>query len=168
MIQNLTDIEGIKGEYFYHFYSCHTRLWLYHRNVSGSISNEHVMIGKYVDEESFEREGGKLVIDGVCSVDFIKEKNRIEVHEIKKGNGNDVAQEMQVEYYMYVLKRLFRKDVAGFLHYPLKKKVKEVILDDKKVIDSISEIKLIISSTCPPPVRKPICRGCSYAEVCWS
>ncbi len=168
MVALLSDLEGIKGEYFYHLYSCHTRLWLYHRNISGSTLNEHILIGKYLDEETFSREGGKIMIEGLCAIDFIKQGDTIEVHEVKKGAGNDIAQEMQVQYYMYVLGRIFSTKVSGFIHYPLRKRIIEVVLDEKKVIDSISEIRNIISSSCPLPVRKPICRGCSYAEVCWS
>lgn len=168
VVLNLSDLDGIKGEYFYHLFSCHTRLWLYHRNVSGSPMNEHIRIGKYVDEESFSREKGKIIIDGICAIDFIRNGDGMEVHEVKKGSGDDIAQEMQVQYYMYVLGRVFSKEVAGFLHYPLKKEVKEVVLEEQKVLDSITEIRRIISSSCPPPERKPICRGCSYAEVCWS
>lgn len=168
MITSLSDIEGIKGEYFYHLHSCHTRLWLYHRNVSGNPLNEHVLIGKYVDETTFSRESKKIVIEGVCAIDFIKEGEHLEVHEVKKGRGDDIGQEMQVQFYMFVLRRIFIKEVRGFLHYPLKRKIKVVTLDEKKVLQSLSEIREIISSSCPVPGRKPICRGCSYAEVCWS
>ncbi len=168
MITSLSDLEGIKGEYFYHLFSCSTRLWLYHRNVSGSPSNEHVLIGKYVDGYSFPREREKLVIEGICSIDFIRNEQGVQVHEVKKGRGGDIAQEMQVQYYMYVLGRVFSKEVSGFLHYPMKKEVREVKLDKEKVLNSIVEIRRITSSSCPPPQRKPICRGCSYAEVCWS
>lgn len=168
MTISLSDLDGIRGEYFYHLFSCHTRLWLYHRNISGNTYNEHVLIGKYVDETTFSRESEKLVIEGICALDFIRENDRLEVHEVKKGRGDDVAQEMQAQYYMYVLERLFSERVAGFIHYPLKKKVREVLLDEKKVTDSIVEIRRVISSVCPTPIRKRICRGCSYAEVCWS
>ena len=106
MITSLSDIEGIKGEYFYHLYSCHTRLWFYHRNVSGNPLNEHVLIGKYVDETTFSRESKKIVIEGVCAIDFIREGEHLEVHEVKKGRGDDIGQEMQVQFYMFVLRRI--------------------------------------------------------------
>ena len=168
MIASLSDIGGIKGEYLFHYYSCHTRLWLYHRNVSGNASNEHMKIGDFIDGKSFQRDRKRLIIDNVCAIDFIREKDSFEVHEIKKGKSRNEAQEMQVLFYMYVLKRILNGEIKGFIHYPQVRKVREVYPDYNKVTSAIDKIKSIINGECPRPVRIPICHGCSYAEVCWS
>jgi CRISPR-associated exonuclease Cas4 len=168
MIASLSDIEGIKGEYFFHYYSCPTRLWLYHRNVSGNTLNEHMRIGDFIDHKSFPRESRKLIIENICAIDFIKEGSTFEIHEVKKGKGKNEAQEMQVLFYMYVMKRVMGGDIRGFIHYPQARKVKEVRPEYDKIETSIDRIRSIIQGECPKPVRIPICRGCSYAEVCWS
>ena len=130
--------------------------------------NEHLRIGEFIDHKSFPRERRELIIENVCAIDFIKEDGVFEVHEIKKGKGENKAQEMQVLYYMYVMQKVLGGEVKGFIHYPQVRKVKEVHPDYEKIETSIGRIRSIIQGECPKPVRIPICRGCSYAEVCWS
>jgi CRISPR-associated exonuclease Cas4 len=125
-------------------------------------------IGDFIDKTAFKREKNRLIVDNVCAIDFIRNGNTIEVHEVKKGKSGNEAQKMQVLFYMYVFTRLLHEEVRGFIHYPQAKKVIEISPDHDKIRDAIENVKRIINEECPKPIRIPICHGCSYAEMCWS
>lgn len=168
MKESFFDIEGIKGEYLFNFFSCSTRLWLSSRNIIGFVENKHMQIGKHIDETSFKREVQSISIDGMISLDFVRKGDALEIHEVKKGKSFSEPQEMQVMYYMYVMNAILGYVPKSYLHLVQARKTKEIHLDSKKVEDSIRSIRAVLSEECPKPQRKPICRGCSYSIVCWS
>ena len=162
------NFEGIAGYHFFHYGSCHTRLWLFHRNVEVGLDNDHIKIGKQLDEETHVRNKKRLVIPGLCSIDYIEKGDHLEVHEIKKGENVSDAHRYQVLYYLEVVSEITGRDCVGFIHYPQVKKVVEVQRNPELVKTIYREILSIISGPCPPPKRIPICKGCSYAEMCWA
>jgi len=169
MTTSFYDKYKIKGDDFYNYGTCKTRFWLQHKNISGNFEdNEHVQIGKVLDKYSFMRNKKELIIDGLCQIDFITKNNVLEIHEIKKGKSVSEPQILQVQYYMKILKELTEENVKGYIHLIQIKKKIEVEYDEEKIDKVILDMKNIIDNECPKPVRIPICKGCSYAEVCWS
>ena len=162
------NFEGIAGYHFFHYGSCPTRLWLFHRNVEVGLDNNHIQIGRQLDEETHLRNKKRLMIPGLCSIDYIEKKDYLEIHEIKKGKKEADAHRYQVLYYLEVVSQITGMNCVGFIHYPVVKKVMEVQRDLELVKVIYREIWEIISGTCPPPKRIPICKGCSYAEMCWA
>jgi CRISPR-associated exonuclease Cas4 len=159
----------ISGESFFDFFSCKTRLWLESRNIDGDFdSNEHIKIGKFIDESTFKRERSTLLIPGICSLDFIKTDSGIlEIHEVKKGKKVSKPQIMQTMYYIYILNEITGKKCTGFLHIPEIRKKVEITLNIEFIKGTILKISEVINHDCPKPELKPICRGCSYRNMCW-
>ena len=159
----------IKGFDFFNYGTCQTRFWLQHKNIFGNFEeNEHVKIGKVLDSHSFLRNKRELIIDGLCQIDFISLKQNLEIHEIKKGKSISEPQILQVQYYMKILKELTEEVVIGYIHLiQIKKKVK-IEYDEAKINNTLTVMKTILDNPCPKPVKIPICKGCSYAELCWS
>ena len=97
-------------------------------------------------------------------------KNKV-IHEIKKSNKVEKAHEWQLKYYMYVFEQHGISDVKGILEYPLLRKTQEVILTDidrEEIMAIAEEITNVISQeTCPPVVKKGICKNCSYFDFCY-
>ena len=159
----------IKGSDFFNYATCQTRFWLQHKNILGNFEeNEHVKIGKVLDSHSFLRNKKELIIDGLCQIDFISLKQNLEIHEIKKGKSISEPQILQVQYYMKILKELTEEEVIGYIHLiQIKKKIR-IEYDEVKINNTLSVMKTVLDNPCPKPVKIPICKGCSYAELCWS
>ncbi|MHB8396490.1 MAG: CRISPR-associated protein Cas4 [Thermoplasmataceae archaeon] len=160
--------EGITGSHFYHYGSCRTRLWLFHRHIEVGKDNDHIRIGKHIDETTHLRNRKSLTIQGLCQIDYIENGEHVEVHEIKKGNGISEAIELQVMFYMLVMRDITGEIPRGYVHFPEVKKVIRLELDAGRVEQAIGEIRRIVEGECPTPKRIPICRGCAYEEMCWA
>ncbi len=159
----------ISGESFFDYFSCKTRLWMESRNIDGDFdSNEHIKLGKFIDESTFKREKHTLQIPGICSIDFIKtDTGFLEIHEVKKGKKVSKPQIMQTMYYIYILNEITGKECVGFLHLPEARKKIEIKLNEELIRGSLQEISEVINNDCPKPEIKAICRGCSYNHMCW-
>ena len=169
MTTSFYDKYKIKGFDFFNFATCKTRFWLQHKNIAGNFSdNEHVQIGKILDSYSFQRNKRELIIDGLCQIDFISQHDKLEIHEIKKGKEISGPQILQVQYYMKILKELTEVDVLAYVHLVQVKKKIQVEYDEDNVNKSLEEMINLLDQKCPEPKRIPICKGCSYAEMCWS
>jgi len=168
MIYFYNDHDPITGSHFYHYGSCKTRLWLVYRNIEVGKDNDHIRIGKHLDSTTHVRNKKSLTIQGLCQIDYLENNGKIEVHEIKKGKQLSEAIELQIMFYLQVMKELTGETPVGYVHFPEVKKVFEVNLSKSIVEITMREIKRIISGSCPIPDRIPICRGCAYEEMCWA
>ena len=129
--------------------------------------------GKLVHEYSYPQRTSKyeeVEIDGI-KVDYYDAKGKV-IHEIKKSNKVDKAHEWQLKYYMYVFEQHGINGVKGILEYPLLRKTNEVILSDvdREEINTIAKDieKIISQDTCPPRIKKGICKKCSYYDFCYT
>lgn len=170
MYQNIkfSEQRGITGNHFFDYGSCHTRLWIANKRITAGVDNEHVQIGKFIDDISKPRLRKNLTIQGLCSIDYIEENETVEVHEIKKGKSPSEAHALQLLFYLEIMYELTESEPIGILHLPQSKKVKKIERDRDKVIAVYSDIRKIISDECIKPTFKPICTGCRFSEMCWS
>ena len=168
MISSYDYSERITGYHFYNYGSCKTRLWLFHRNIEVGKENDHIRIGKHIDETTHLRNKKSLTIQGLCQIDYIDNGQHVEIHEIKKGSKLSEAIELQVMFYMSVMKQITGEIPKGYVHFPEVKKVLSLELDSKRLEQVTKEIEQIVNGKCPDPRRIPICRGCSYEEMCWA
>jgi len=133
--------------------------------------SDNVAIGKQLHENSYKREK-EFLIDNLINVDFIKNKNPIELHEVKKTKSMEKSHEFQLLYYIYYLKK--EKDInniIGYLDYPtIKEKIKIKLTEEKEneLKYIIKDIQNIIKSDIPKPKRSRICRKCAYFEFCFA
>ncbi len=133
--------------------------------------SELVSLGKLIHSGSYREEKRDYMIDNLINVDFIKKRDHLEIHEVKKSNKMEKAHEYQLLYYMYYLKQ--KKGIGntrGIINYPKIRK-KALITMDKPKEDELSniikEIKDIINGNPPEPEKRDICRKCAYYEFCW-
>jgi len=159
-------ITGVKISYYF---ICHTKLWLFSRNITLESEHENVNIGKQLHEERYKRDSKEVGIDQTISVDFIRKGDALVLHEIKKTKRMEDAHRWQMLYYLYYLK--LRGVVAtGEINYPLISKRDEVVLseEDGEVLERvIKDIKQIVVGRMPSPKRKRICSKCAYFEFCF-
>lgn len=163
----MSKVTGTQINYFFH---CKTQLWLFSHNIQMEQESDIVALGKYLHEKSYEKEK-EFLIDDLINVDFIKNKDPIEIHEVKKSPSFEVAHEFQLLYYMYYLKKEKNiLDIIGFLDYPtLKKKVKIELTKEKEsqLEEVLNNIQSILNSDIPKPKKTRVCRKCSYFEFCF-
>jgi len=119
-------------------------------------------------ENSYKREDKEIQI-GSIKIDFIG-KDGV-VHEVKKTPSVEKAHLWQVKYYLWYLKNLGVKNVRGEIDYPKLKKCKEVELtidDEQELVKILESIENIVEDeVIPAVIDKPLCKRCSYYELCY-
>ena len=88
-----------------YFAICPTKLWLFSHHTTMEHESELVAIGKLLNEESFPGSNKDVIIDNKIAIDFIKHKNGVILHEIKKSAKLEEAHKIQLLYYIYYLKK---------------------------------------------------------------
>jgi len=161
------------GTQINYYIICPTKLWLFSHFTTMEQESELVSLGKILQKTSFQQVEKDLVIDQKISIDFIKKRDKIILHEIKKSSKLEKAHVIQLLYYIYYLKHEKNiKNVEGIINYPSKRKVVKVELTKEKeleLIEIFQKINKIVSLPTPPkPKYKKYCRKCSYFEFCFS
>jgi len=163
--------EHLTGTQIAYYIVCKRKLWLFSHQIGFEKYSDYVELGKLIDQESFKKETHKGVDFGDVKIDFIKVKDAVIVHEVKKSRKLEPAHIWQVKYYIYRLRKLGVNTSSGIIHYPkLFKKIEVTFSDeDEKLIENFEkEVREILASSPPPPINKPYCKKCSYYEFCYS
>lgn len=162
----MMNITGGKVNYYF---ICKTKLWLFSHNIQMEKENKDVQMGKFIHESKYKNTKKEIIIDNTIAIDFIKKGNILEIHDIKKSKKMKEAHKWQLIYYLYYLYQR-GVDAIGVLNYPLLNK-KETIEPTKKDFDEmeniIQNIRNIISADMLPPIKRKICKKCSYFEFCF-
>lgn len=66
---------AVTGTEFNYYLLCKRKLWLFSRNVEMEYTSDNVLIGKLIDEETYQREKKGIVIDGAVKIDFLDDYN---------------------------------------------------------------------------------------------
>lgn len=161
--------ERITGVMIYYYFVCHRKLWYFCHEINMEAEDESVMLGKLLDESSYQRDEKHINIDNVINIDFIKEHR--ELHEVKKSRAIEDASVWQVKYYLYYLRQRGVEDLKAQIDYPLLKKNLLVELSQEDVVrleEIISEIANIKKMDFPPSfLEKKICKKCAYHDLCF-
>lgn len=161
--------ERVTGVMIYYYFVCQRKLWYFIHEISMEIENENVMLGKLLDENSYQRDEKHINIDNVINIDFIK--GHRELHEIKKSKAIEEAGIWQVKYYLYYLKQRGVCGLRAKIDYPLLKKNLMVELteeDEKRLEVILREIKELREQTQPPEFfAQKICPKCAYHDLCF-
>ena len=161
----------INGTQINYYFICKTKLWLFSHNIQMEQESDNVKLGKNLHENSYKKENDVL-IDNLINVDFIKNNNPIEIHEVKKTQSMKKSHEFQLLYYIYYLKNeKGLNNIVGYLNYPEnRKKIKIELTDEKEkeLNDVLEDINNIINSNIPKPKKSRICRKCAYFEFCFA
>ncbi len=159
--------ENITGMQVYYYMVCKRKLWYFSHSLNMEKDNENVMLGKIIDENSYNREDKHININNIINIDYIKDNV---VCETKKSKKIEQASIMQLKYYLYYLKKNGAVGFKGELNFPvLKQKIQvELNEDDEIALDNIcQEISKICRSDIPPACcEKKFCKKCAYYDLC--
>lgn len=160
----------ITGTEVAYYIVCKRKLWLFAHHLEMEQFSDYVALGKLISEESFKRERIREIGDTI-KIDFLKIKDKVIVHEVKKSRKLEPAHIWQVKYYIYQLQKKGVNCESGIIHYPKLMRKIDVILNKEakaKIENVMSEIKETISLKNPPPVKKkPYCPKCAYYDYCF-
>jgi len=160
--------ERITGVMIYYYFVCRRKLWYFLKEIRMENTNEEVMLGKLLDENSYNRDDKHINIDDVINIDFIREHK--ELHEIKKSRAMEEAGIWQVKYYLFYLKQRGVTGLKAKIDYQLLKKNVVVELrneDEIRMAEIISDIHKVKQQLCPPQLDvKKICNKCAYSDLC--
>lgn len=122
--------------------------------------DENVQLGKLLDESSYNREKGQVMIDETVNIDFIKDWKVL--HEVKKSKAIEEAGIWQLKYYMYFLKQKGIIIEKGVVDYPKLRQRETIFLtteDERKIEKILVDIEITTSSLKPPTIiDKPLCK----------
>ena len=159
-------ITGVMAEYYF---ICKKKLWYFANQIQMENEHENVLIGRTIDENSYNQEKKNILIDGTINIDFIRKHRQI--HEVKKSKSIEEATVWQVKYYLYYLKKFGMENIIGVIDYPLLRRNLVVELDkndEEKIEEVIKDIESIVAMPSPPTANKmKICSKCAYYELCF-
>ena len=159
-------ITGVKIAYYF---ICHTKLWLFSHNIALEKEHENVRIGKFLHGDRYKRRHKDEMIHDLISIDFVRTKNGLTLHEIKKTKKMERAHRFQMLYYLYYLKS-YGVEAEGTINYPMLNKKDEVVLtekDQERLMEVVEGIKDVVMSKMQTPEKKRICNKCAYQEFCF-
>ncbi|EPW4011347.1 CRISPR-associated protein Cas4 [Listeria monocytogenes] len=148
---------------------CKRKLWCFSKEIRMENLDENVQLGKLLDESSYNREKGQVMIDETVNIDFIKDWKVL--HEVKKSKAIEEAGIWQLKYYMYFLKQKGIIIEKGVVDYPKLRQRETIFLtteDERKIEKILVDIEITTSSLKPPTIiDKPLCKKCAYYEYCY-
>ncbi|EAC3173954.1 CRISPR-associated protein Cas4 [Listeria monocytogenes] len=159
----------ISGTHVYYYFVCKRKLWCFSKEIRMEHLDENVQLGKLLDESSYNREKGQVMIDETVNIDFIKDWKVL--HEVKKSKAIEEAGIWQLKYYMYFLKQKGIIIEKGDVDYPKLRQRETIFLtteDERKIEKILVDIEITTSCLKPPTIiDKPLCKKCAYYEYCY-
>lgn len=158
----------VGGLHMQYYAICKRKLWLYSRQISFETENDRVIEGTLLHESSYKRKDKELMVGDFAKIDVIDSEF---VQETKLSSKMKKADEMQLLYYLYLLKKR-GIEKRGKIAYTKEKKVIEIELNENnesKIRKSIAEIYKIIENDTAPKLKKlPYCKSCAYYDFCYA
>ncbi|WP_430535276.1 CRISPR-associated protein Cas4 [Listeria rocourtiae] len=159
----------ISGTHVYYYFVCKRKLWCFSKAIRMEHLDENVQLGKLLDESSYNRDSGQVMIDETVNIDFIRDWKIL--HEVKKSRAIEEAGIWQLKYYIYFLRKKGIAIENGVIDYPKLRRREEVELtdEDEQTLEAVlKDIEAICVQDKPPKViEKPICKKCAYFEYCY-
>ncbi|MHB1127788.1 MAG: CRISPR-associated protein Cas4 [Bacillota bacterium] len=161
----------VTGTLVWYYYICQREVWLMARNISPDQDNPNIDLGRFIGENTYQRDKKEITI-GHIKLDILrKEKGQLVVGEVKKSSKFEKSAMMQLAFYLLELKER-GVEAVGELLFPKEKKKVRIELTDELIADiekAKKEILRIIYRALPQAPKKIVfCRNCAYAEFCWS
>lgn len=161
------------------YHVCKRECWLHANGINMEHTSDIVYDGKLLHETSYADRARKYneidvsarfrEVELYGKIDFYDARGKI-IHETKRSDKVETAHEWQVKYYMWLLLLNGIDDVSAILEYPQLRQTTQLELTEYDV-SYLEEIVIQIISlkeeNCPPVLNKPICKSCSYFELCY-
>ena len=165
----MADIE-VGGTLIWYYYICPREAWLMGHHIVPDQENDNVAVGRYIGENSYQREKKEIVVGG-SKIDVLHMENgQMIIGEIKKSSKYRKSARMQLAFYLSELKER-GINAQGELRFP-KEKVREDVILDEATENELNEAKreilrILYLDTPPTPKKISFCKNCAYAEYCW-
>ncbi|EAF4383337.1 Dna2/Cas4 domain-containing protein, partial [Listeria monocytogenes] len=133
----------INGTHVYYYFVCKRKLWCFSKEIRMEHLDENVQLGKLLDESSYNRDKGQVMIDETVNIDFIKDWKVL--HEVKKSKAIEEAGIWQLKYYMYFLKQKGIIIEKGVVDYPKLRQRETIFLtteDERKIEKILVDIEI--------------------------
>ena len=161
----------IGGTLVWYYVICQRQVWLMSRAVEPDREDEFLMMGRLIDQNTYNRERHAIEF-GNSKYDILREEGgTLVLGEIKKSSRSLDASRLQLAHYLYTLEKAGVK-ARGELLFPKEKRRENVELNPeliKRLNDTYFEIERIVYLERPPATEKcRYCRNCAYGEYCWS
>lgn len=161
----------ITGTHIWYYFICKREVWLISHHITPDQDNDNIVLGRYFDQESYQREKKALEVESNRIDIFHQDNGKMVVGEVKKSSKYCESAKMQLAYYLLKLKEN-GVEAEGELRFPKEKTIHAVNLDEaleKQLLDVVIDIQAIIECELPPPPsQNRFCKNCAYAEFCWS
>jgi len=158
------------GTHVNYYFVCKRKLWLFAHGIGMEHTSDTVLLGKLVDESSYERKDKGIDIDDRIVIDWIDDKQGV-LHEVKTSDKMEEAHIWQVAYYLWYLKQKGITGLKGEIDYPKLKQKVEVALTperEQELREILMDVEAFIQQPKPPErINKKFCKTCSYFELCW-
>lgn len=162
----------ITATHIAYYHICRRKLWLFGNGINMEHTSDTVAEGKLIHETSYPQRAGKyteLSIGG-SKIDFYDPKAKV-VHETKKSDKMEAAHEWQLRYYLLLLEQHGIEGATGLLEYPKLRQTSAVTLSESDrayLAQCVADIEALVEGErCPPVINAPVCRKCSYYELCY-
>lgn len=161
----------VSGTHVWYYSICKRQVWLISRQLTPDQEDDNLLLGRYIDRESYPRFKKSLQVENNKIDLFFHEEEKLVVAEVKKSSKAIESARMQLGYYLLKLKEK-GIEIEGELRFPLEKEKMRVRLNEeleeelRKIENEIKEI--IRNEKAPLPMRIPYCNKCAYIEFCWS
>ena len=162
----------ITGTHIAYFHTCLRKLWFFAHGIQMEHTSDLVAEGKLIADTTYldrARKYTELAIEGI-KIDFYDAHNKV-VHEVKKSDKVEQAHLAQVKYYLYILAKKGIAEPEAIIEYP-KLKQRELVSWDDDIMETAQHwekevAEIVANDNCPPLEQKPICKSCSYYELCY-
>lgn len=163
-------VNKVTGTHINYYFVCKRKLWLFSNGINMEHTSDAVLLGRLVDESTYERKDKGIDIDETIVIDWIDEKNAV-LHEVKKSDSMEEAHRWQVLYYLWYLKQKGAGGFSGEIDYPKIKQKTDVELTSEaetELTDLLGKIETAMIAERPPErLSRRFCKKCSYYELCW-
>ncbi|MBW2111283.1 MAG: CRISPR-associated protein Cas4 [Deltaproteobacteria bacterium] len=162
---------NITGTEMAYLYICPRKLWLFHHGIRPENEHVNVQIGRFIQESTFTRQDNKkeLVLGNIGVVDWAELGKGI-IHETKKGKAPARAEDAQVRYYMWWMRKHGICIHTAIIHYPKQKRTRKLFWTQDmafSVKNDLAQARDVVVAAVPPAFNlKNICKNCAYQEFC--
>lgn len=165
----MSDIQ-IGGTLIWYYYICPREVWLMSHNIVPDQENDNIEIGRYIGENSYQREKKEVAVGGSKIDVFHMDNGQMVIGEVKKTSKYRQSAKMQLALYLSELRER-GIEARGELRFPKEKLREDVVLDEellRELKQAKQEILRIAYLNMPPAPKKiSFCKKCAYAEYCW-
>lgn len=156
-----------------YLHTCHRKLWLHAHEIRMEHTSDLVAEGRLIGDTAYDRrpeQYTQVALEGV-KIDYFDPRTAT-VHETKRGRAIEKAHRAQVKYYLYALWRHGVEGASGRIEYPELRRSEMIppltaadIAEIESWVQAVQQ--LVAQPDCPPAVLLPICKNCSFYDLCY-